>query len=456
MSPLPEDAHETAHYRALGLLANPFLAPAMDGTFDGRDYEMTAAANALLGEIVAAAAQEKAKPIVVNKTADVPSSYSLRSIGFVEHAIVADDSLDVLHAYVPLFLMRVGRVRATLRVVAERLSFREFDKTLACYVERVLAEPDESLIAYQVIGEERLAAFADTFRADPLATIDSLFGDPNTVERRPELTEVGDARGANLEANVDDEESTPEIDSTVGDAPGTDIVLGEEADARDEDNLDQEVMDYLVEYTKVHLSPVVARALRVYRERGLAALTSEFSITKAPRKTLAAVIKFARTRFDKIVLIYDGFDGWGQVPPDTRMQIASTLSEIRWALESDAVLVMMLQKGEVSELEEQFGAGTQLEWSFPGVIALQDAPDELDATTVNRWLDAAAYPGSEPITLDDRVLRALADASHDSLRLFVTKAAAAVESAAEHGASALDDEALEAGIAAEWSEEATE
>jgi hypothetical protein len=159
-------------------------------------------------------------------------------------------------------------------------------------------------------------------------------------------------------------------------------------------------------------------------------------------------------RFDKIVLIYDGFDGWIQVPSDTRRQIGQTLSDVRWALESDAVLVMMLQKGEVAELEEQFGSGRQLEWAFPGVIALQDAPDVLDAIIVNRWLAAAAYPGTEALTLDDRVLGALADASDGSLRRFLAKGAAAVESAAERAVSALDDIALEAGLAADWGEEA--
>ena len=48
------------------------------------------------------------------------------------------------------------------------------------------------------------------------------------------------------------------------------------------------VLDYLIEYTRAHLSPVIARGLRMYRERGLSALAEELKITKAPRKTLAA------------------------------------------------------------------------------------------------------------------------------------------------------------------------
>jgi hypothetical protein len=321
------------------------------------------------------------------------------------------------------------------------------------YVEKVLADTDESLISYQVLGGERLAEFAETFRADPRATITSLFGEPKIVERRPELSEVGDKRGANLEADVEDEDAVPEIDATVEDAPGTETVLDEEAAARAAEDVDQAVVDYIVEYTKMHLSPVVSRALRVYRERGLAALTTEFTVTKAPRKTLAAVAKFASVRFDKIVLIYDGFDGWGQVPADTRQKIATSLSEIRWVLESDAVLVMMLEKGNVAELEELFAAGRQLPWDFSGLIPLGDAPDVIDAVIVNAWLAAAVYPGADVLTLGDRVLSALVEASDGSLKQLATKAAAAVEDAAERGVATLDDAALAVGLAAEWSEE---
>lgn len=454
MSPQNDDRSGAARYRDLGLLGNPFLLQSESKDFDGRDYEMLAEANVLLGEILSGAEQEKSKPIVVNKTNAVPSFYPLRSIGFAEHAMATDDSLGVLHGYVPMFLMRLGRVRAMLQVISERLVFRQFDKTLALYIAKVLAEPDESLIAYQVLGGEALDAFAETFQADPDAATESLFGDPKILERRPELTEVGDVRTSGLEADVEDEETTPEIDASVGDAPGTDRMLGEEADARDQEDVSQALVDYIVEYTKIHLSPVVSRALRVYRERGLAALAHEFTITKAPKKTLAAVVKFARVRFDKVVLVFDGYDGWIGVPADMRLQISSSLSEVRWALESDAIIVMMLEKGAVAELEELFAAGTQLDWSFPGVIPLQDAPDAIDTEIVNRWLAAAAFPHAEPLTMDDSTLSSLAAASDGSLKRFVGMALAAVESAGERGVSSLDADALADGLAAGRGEEA--
>ena len=44
----------------------------------------------------------------------------------------------MLHAYVQLFMMRLGRVRSIISILAERLAFHEFDKTLECYVAQVL------------------------------------------------------------------------------------------------------------------------------------------------------------------------------------------------------------------------------------------------------------------------------------------------------------------------------
>ena len=99
----------------------------------------------------------------------------------------------MLHAYVLMFMMRLGRVRATLQIVAERLAFRDFDTTLGLYVGKVLAEPDESLVAYQVLGAEALAAYQARFAEDPAAAVADVFGIAK-VERRPELAEVADTR----------------------------------------------------------------------------------------------------------------------------------------------------------------------------------------------------------------------------------------------------------------------
>ena len=363
--------------------------------------------------------------------------------------MATDEGFDVLHAYILMFMMRLGRVRATLQILSERLAFRDFDQTLRAYVGKVLAEPDDTLISYQVLGAEGLAAFAARFDEDPAAAVADVFGIAK-VERRPELAEVADTRPSELLSDVEDEEVLDEIDDTIGDAPGTEVILTEEAAPGEADF--RPVLDYLVEYTKAHLSPVIARALRMYRDRGLVALTAELNVTKAPRKTLTALVKFARVRFRKIVLVYDGFDNWGQTPSDVRSQITGTLSELRWMLEHDAVVVMMLERGGAPELEEQFGSGKTLAWDFPGIVPLEENADVADVEMLDRWLASAALDGTSPLTVGDPVLSALLQLADGSLKAFVLSAGVAIENAADRGVSALDAEALEAGKAASWVE----
>ncbi len=143
------------------------------------------------------AGEDKAKPIVVTKSELMPPYYPNRAISRVEHSLATDEGLEVLHAYVLMFMMRLGRVRATLQIVAERLAFRDFDKTLGLYVGKVLAEPDESLVSYQVLGAEALAAYQARFAEDPAAAVADVFGIAK-VERRPELAEVADTRPCDL------------------------------------------------------------------------------------------------------------------------------------------------------------------------------------------------------------------------------------------------------------------
>ena len=111
-----------------------------------------------------------------------------------------------------------------------------------------------------------------------------LFGEPE-VERHDELVGAVDMRHGSFEEDGEETDDSVEIDDTIGDAPGTAALLEASAQRADED---APVVDYLIEYTRAHLSPVIARALRMYKERGLSALAEEIKITKAPRKTLTA------------------------------------------------------------------------------------------------------------------------------------------------------------------------
>ncbi len=448
MSDRQDTAVGVEQYLTLGLVGNPFVAPGEGRQAAGTAQAVAAAGNRLLARIVDAAYQDKPKPVRVDKTTNIPAQYPARAISNVEHVLIKDDTLAITHGYTQLYMMRRGRVRATLSAFGERIAFRSFDRTLAAYVAKVLETPDESLPSFSAAGEERLAEFAEKFAADPTAAVLEYFGDLE-LERQPDLAVITDLRLTNLEPDVDEELDPAEVDNNVGMALGTTPVFSEPTAAEGPDADKAAVVDYFIEYTSVHLSSVIARALRVYKERGLAAMSTEFRVTNAPRKTLLALVKFARSRFRKIVLIFDGFDGWSNVPPELRSSIVATFTEMRWQLAEDAVIVMMLDKGVAPELEEQFGAATAVEWEFEDLPAAQEAADNLDLGLVGGWIVAAAGVGQEPaFDVTDPVIESLAEAAEGSMRSFVLMARAAVESAAAREVGALDIEARNAGLQA--------
>jgi hypothetical protein len=432
----------------LGLINNPFTL--LPGEPDGPDMaaitiETHSAANELLNVLDSAASQPSPRTLWIEKSSGIPGAYPMRAISKVENVLATDDDLDILHAYVQLYLMRTGRVRATLGVVGERLAFRSFDRTLAAWVERVLKTPDTELASYQLLGPDGLARFAAAFAEEPLVALAQSFGEPE-LERQLDLAHVADRRFGDLTSDVEEDESTQEVDGSVGVALGV-VPLEAEPDkpAANEPDL---VADYLIEYAKVHLSPVVARALRTYKARGIAAMSLEFRITKAPRKTLRAVVEFARCRYRKLAIIYDGFEGWINVPDELREQIVTSLGEIRDMLSGDAFLVVMVEQGAAPELEAAFGNDERLTWSFSNLQTLEQNRDVLDLKVVDEWLARAARPGGSALSSSDPVLAALTEAAEGSMWKFATMAAAAVEDAAERGVSALDETAKDAGLAA--------
>ena len=180
-------------YRGLGLVANPF-APAVEGDDElGLRLEITAEANRVVKLLDTVARSGETRPIVIGKTTEVPTAYHLRAVSQVEAAVGNDDAMGTLHAYVQLYMMRRGRVRATLAALGERLVFRSFDETMAAYIAQVLADPDTSLPSYQVLGPEVLAEFTDRFHADPLGVFVEYFGEME-LERKDELAQIPDIR----------------------------------------------------------------------------------------------------------------------------------------------------------------------------------------------------------------------------------------------------------------------
>ncbi|NTU71262.1 MAG: hypothetical protein HGB10_05535 [Coriobacteriia bacterium] len=437
------DAHEVVgRYSKLGMLANPFFGyGAVAETAAG--IEVSSESNILLREIALARTQDAIRPIWVDKSTSIPSSYHLSAESRVEEILAQDESFGVLHAYVPLFSMKSGAVRSTLGLLSERLVFRGFDETLALYIDRILDEPDESLTSYQVLGPEGLSEFAKAFAEDRLATVHAVLGTPD-YERKPELAQVADWRVLSMEGDVDEAPDDIEIDNTVGEAPGIALALPEEE--TQEPVPFENVADYLIEYTREHLSPVIGRAIRVYQSRGLTATAAEFKITKAPRKTLAAVAKLARVRYQKLVVMYDGFENWLNIDAELRGKIVGLLSEIRWSLADDAVMVYLIQHGAAPEVEETFSSGTKLTWDFPGLLEMEAQPGAIIDSVVDRWLANAAAPGADPLTTQTPVVREAIDAAEGDVDLFTRIAATAVEIAADQEATTLTSEHVSAAL----------
>ena len=444
-----EAKDQTGRYAALSLLANPFFGSSgYEFTLEG--CEIISESNRLLGAIAASLSQANPGPIVITKNTDYPASFSVAAEARVEHTICNDNVLDVLHAYIPLFTMKTGTVRSALTLLAERLTYRDFDLTIAAYVERVLADVDTNLPSYQVMGPEVLEAFSSAFAEDRRDAIASAFG-PLVSERKQEFADMADFRqqrfdgdGEGVEAGAPD---SSEVDDTVGDAPGSGLAIAEDADDSTTDKPFAPVADYIIDYTREHLSPVVGRALRVYSDRGLAATADEFNITKAPRKTLLAVAQFARTRFRQVVLMWDGFEHWGEVDATLRSKIVGLLSELRWSLDGIALPVFLLEEGVAPEIEDSFASGVKMRWDFPGLEELGD-DGPIPEGIVNRWFASATVPGGTPMTLADAGPHALFEAADGSLERFILLAQEAIEDAADRGASSVDDAAVNAAIAA--------
>ena len=132
MSEEPKTVSTSMRYRPLGLLDNPFM-----GSATAREYALESAVaqegNKFLKAIDVAAGEEKPRPICITKH-PIPTSYPMRAVAGVERELVDDDDFNVLHAYIMFFMLHNGRIRSTLHIMAERLAFRSFDKTLVVYV----------------------------------------------------------------------------------------------------------------------------------------------------------------------------------------------------------------------------------------------------------------------------------------------------------------------------------
>lgn len=444
--------------RGLGLIGDPFDPPS------GRDAagirEIThAAALGLLAKLDAVAADPRSTPVWVTKADSIPTYYPLSALAEILGSLSSSADMRVLGAFVPLDMMSIGRIRSALSAVAEQLSGPSFDRVLAAWTLASLAELDGSLPEAALLDGEAVSRLRERLEAEPVETLARYFG-PYEAERDKgesvqQMMLVAGARQNRLEEEPAEDESAPEEDTADPMAEAFTVPIGDAAEqeseeAPEEDPLvaeglpgAEELVDYVIAYTKARLSPVVARGLQVYRAQGASAMAQELKVTKAPKKTLAALARFATHHYRKVVLVYDRFDNWNWMPNDNKPAIIGALSELRWALGEHGAIVLLVAEGQAPELAEQFAGATRLEWDFPTLQAMEEHPPRLDVEVVRQWVDSASIDGAGRAIDDERIGR-LIESSGGDVEKFLAAASAAVRDAARRGLDAVDDRAIEA------------
>jgi len=431
-----------AQYRSLGLIGNPFKRVRVrEGEGIATSLEIQAGGNRLLAVLDVLADTQEPGLVWVEKSNQRPSFYHRAALIHAEKALINDDDLNILPAYVQLFVARMGRVRSAMNVVAERLSMRAFNQVLVAWVGRIVGEPDQALLEESGAAGEPWERFKEEYAKDPDAAVEDVFGQYHMARRPDELPPI-DPRAATQEAEPEETEESPEDDEFYGQIPPA-PTAEEQADAEK-----AAVLEYIALYTREHLSRVVARGLRVYARDGASALAEELKITKAPRKTLRALADLAALRYRKVCLIYDDFDSWTLMDEDLRIKYMASLTEIRLRLGANGIMAFLIETDTAPDLESEFGRGERVMWDFPGVDVFGNEGRVFTEEVLEDWIESATLPGREKISLAESGLKGLLDESGDDLTSFCTAAAAAIDDAAARGLTGLDETSLSEGRSA--------
>jgi hypothetical protein len=402
-------------YRALGLVDNPFRVPEGTGPYEvGVKMTTRAAALKTLSAIEEALVGERPRPVRVFKPSDVPAYYPRSAMTTLLRELGEGSETGLLPVYVQLIMMRKGRIRGTLSALAELVVARSIDTTIARYAHRALGEPDTSLPEWDAVRELDVAALVGRLETEPEATAAELFGPPVDLREWQEggIAEVMRESGMRqahqpIDPAEDDDASEDDaldrLEAMVGE---DEDAAGESEGESEEDRVAAErvaLITYVIAHARKHVSPVIARGLRVYVNSGTAAMAQELKVTRAPRKTLGALARFAGLTFRSVVIIYDGFEAWSDIPDDLRAIIVSGLSEIRLALGGYGVIVIAGPDTEAPEIDDQFATAIRVDWAMPELDQAQEPEAPCDAALLSGWLRAAVLPGVDTSALWERV-----------------------------------------------------
>ncbi|MBE0417668.1 MAG: hypothetical protein IBX63_07875 [Coriobacteriia bacterium] len=433
-------------YRALGLIANPYLmATGRESEGPGVRATVRAAAMRLLKGVDEALQAQRPRPVRVLKSSELPSYYPRSAMSVVLREVGADSETGLLTVYVPLIMMRKGRVRGTLSVVAEMVVGRSIDVTLGRYAQEALAEPDTDLPEWEAVSALDVPRLVAGFESDPRAGTESIFGAPvdlredDPVAALEEIMRDSGVRQAHQAVDPTEDDGTLEesaLDALVADVESEKVAAeGEveeddgEADAEEESESEATlVARYVIAHLRKHVSSVIARGVRAYVDSGTAAMAQELKVTKAPRKTLGALAAFAGLTHRSVVVLYDGFEGWVDIPEELRVTIVSGLSEVRYALGTNGVIVIAGSDLEEPDIDDQFATAVRVSWDMGELSKVEDANAPLDTRVLKGWLEDASLPGADSSRIWERVARSVESAP--DLASGVTLASATIEAAA--------------------------
>jgi hypothetical protein len=441
-----------ADYAGLGYVANPF--PPIDDSSTDPLWERLvfhAASNSLLSGVLRAASGERSRPVVVTMSEDVPDHYPRLSLNTFLSRTADDPALSMMALNVPLEMMRLGSIRGTLAEIAELVAAVDLGSTVGAYLADVLRTPNAGLSEYQALAPGQIEEAQGAFAADPRSAWERFFGsrvaavkEGPTVEEDEALHDVY-LRQVTLEKDPDDAQEAGGEEPTGAEAALTEEPSEEEAVP--EKPRDEAVREYLLAHLRADLSPVIARALGTCEKWGRTMVAQELKVTKAPRKTLTALLRLMTYRWKHVFVLYDRFDPWPMMDQQPRMDALAALTELRWIIGEHGVMGVLIVKGQAIEVEEQFAAGEQVDWSMPELTPLYNGEFAFDAARVQRWLDAAASAGESAIKADGPELAPLVDACEDDVLRFALMAEAAFRNAAERGSATIDKEAVTVGLA---------
>lgn len=436
----------TPDYAGLGYVANPF-PPIEESSTNPHWMRLVthAASNALLSGVLRAGSSERSRPVVVTMSEDVPDYYHRVAQNVFLNRTAHDPDLSLIALNVPLDMMRLGTIRGTLAEVAELVAAVGLSFTVGAYFEHVLRTPDTGLPEYDAVGPDLTADALDAFEKEPEAAMERFFGSRAVVARTAPTIEEDDAlhevylRQVALDQNPEEAQEAGGEESAPDDGDGPAPDPGASAD--------DVVRAYLLALLRSDLSPVVARALEAHAMWGQSIVAQELKVTKAPRKTLTALLRLMSCRWKHIVVLYDRFDAWPMMEQPARMDVLAALTELRWIIGPYGVMGVVVAKDRMVEIEEQFAAGEQVEWSMPELAPLYAGEFGFNTDRVQRWLDSAAITGASAVRADGPELAPLVEACDDDIQTFALMAEVAFRNAAGRGSAIIDGEAVDAGLA---------